>query len=128
MTLASLFRSSTLSMADFLLFTVLKIGCVIFLVLLPMVAYTVLVERKISAYIQDRLGPNRVGPWGIWQPLADAVKALLKEDFTPSHVRKAYFWLAPALSIIPAFLVVAIIPFGSNWGRQKMVIADLNVG
>lgn len=115
-------------MVDFVIFSALKIGCVIFLVLLPLVAYTVLVERKISAYIQDRLGPNRVGPWGIWQPLADGVKAFLKEDFTPSHVRKAYFWLAPALAVIPALLVVAIIPFGSNWGGQKMVIADLNVG
>jgi len=112
----------------FLVFTMVKILCVIFLFLLPMFAYGVLVERKISAYIQDRVGPNRVGPWGIWQPVADGVKAFFKEDFTPGHVRKVYFWLAPALAVIPALLVIAIIPFGSNWGRQKMVIADLNVG
>ena len=113
---------------QFLLFSTLKIVAAIFLVLLPMVAYSVLAERKISAFIQDRVGPNRVGPFGIWQPLADGLKSFLKEDFTPAHVRKAYFWLAPALSLIPAFLTVAVIPFGSFLGKQKMVIADLNVG
>ena len=113
---------------QFLLFSTLKIGAAIFLVLLPMVAYSVLAERKISAFIQDRVGPNRVGPFGIWQPLADGLKSFVKEDFTPAHVRKAYFWLAPAVSLIPAFLTVAVIPFGSFLGKQKMVIADLNVG
>ncbi|MDB6023758.1 MAG: NADH-quinone oxidoreductase subunit [Pedosphaera sp.] len=112
-------------------------------VLLTMVAYTVLVERKVSAFIQDRVGPNRVtfpligsipviGPlltrMGIWQPLADGLKSFLKEDFTPGHVRKIYFWLAPAITMIPAFLTVAVIPFGSNIGHQQMVIANLNVG
>ena len=113
---------------QFLLFSTLKIVAAIFLVLLPMVAYSVLAERKISAFIQDRVGPNRVGPFGIWQPLADGLKSFVKEDFTPAHVRKAYFWLAPALSLIPAFLTVAVIPFGSFLGKQQMVIADLNVG
>ncbi|MBI5775123.1 MAG: NADH-quinone oxidoreductase subunit NuoH [Verrucomicrobia bacterium] len=127
---------------NFLIFAVLKIAAVLG-VLMTMVAYAVLAERKISAFIQDRVGPNRVslpligsipiiGPlltrWGIWQPLADGVKSFLKEDFTPSHVRKIYFWLAPAIALVPAFLVVAVIPFGSTLGAQKMVIADLNVG
>jgi NADH-quinone oxidoreductase subunit H len=62
------------------------------------------------------------------QPAADAVKSFLKEDFTPAHVRKAYFWLAPAIVMIPSLMTVAIIPFGSQLGSQKMVIADLNVG
>lgn len=110
-----------------LLFSVLKIACV-FPVLMLMVAYSTLAERKVSAWIQDRHGPNRVGPAGIWQPIVDGVKSFLKEDFTPSHVHKAYFWLAPMISMIPALLTVAIIPFGSQIGRQKMVIADLNVG
>ncbi len=124
-------------------FSVLKILGVLFLALLPMVAYSVLAERKISAFIQDRQGPNRVslplvgsipilGPLltklGIWQPLADGVKSILKEDFTPSYVRKAYFWLAPAITLVPAFMTVGVIPFGSTLGSQKMVIADLNVG
>ena len=125
-----------------LLWTLVKIVCVVG-VLLGMVAYSVLVERKVSAFIQDRVGPNRVtlpligsipilGPFlarcGIWQPLADGLKSFLKEDFTPAHVRKVYFWLAPAITMIPAFLTVAVIPFGSTLGRQKMVIADLDVG
>src|SRR5678815_3226454 len=127
---------------NFILITLLKIVCVIVPVL-TMVAYAVLVERKISAFIQDRVGPNRTAPpWieaipvigpfltrlGIFQPIADGVKFLLKEDFTPAHVRKVYFWLAPAITMVPAFLVLAVIPFGSNLGGERMVIADLNVG
>src|SRR5437773_9011501 len=112
---------------QFIFFSFVKIVCVV-LPLLLIVAYAVLVERKLSAMIQDRIGPNRVGPGGIWQPVADAIKAFLKEDLTPQHVRKVYFWLAPGISMIPALLTVAIIPFGSNLGAQKMVIADLNVG
>ena len=112
---------------QFALFSGIKIICV-FSILMFIVAYAVWVERKVSAAIQDRRGPNRVGPFGLLQPAADAVKAFLKEDFTPAHVRKAYFWLAPAVVMIPSLLTVAIIPFGSNLGGQKMVIADLNVG
>ncbi len=112
---------------NFIIFSVIKIVCVVPL-LLVIVAYAVLIERRVAAMIQDRLGPNRVGPAGIWQPLADGIKSLLKEDFTPQHVRKVYFWLAPAITMIPALLTVAIIPFGSNLGAQKMVIANLNVG
>ena len=127
---------------QFVFFTLLKIGCVLG-PLLTLVAYAVLAERKVSAFIQDRVGPNRVnlpligsipvlGPFltklGFWHPLVDGVKSFIKEDFTPAHVRKIYFWLAPAISLVPAFLVVAVIPFGSTLGAQKMVIADLNVG
>src|SRR5437899_6026558 len=112
---------------QFVLFSSLKILCV-FSVLMFIVAYAVWVERKVSAAIQDRRGPNRVGIFGLLQPLADAIKAFLKEDFTPAHVRKAYYWLAPAIVMIPSLLTVAIIPFGSRLGGQKMVIADLDVG
>jgi len=113
---------------NFILFSAIKILCVIFLVVLPMVAYSVLAERRISAWIQDRVGPNRVGPFGLAQPITDVLKLFLKEDFTPDTVKKAYFWLAPAITLIPAFMTVAVIPFGSYLGQQKMVIADLNVG
>src|SRR5512143_1040414 len=113
--------------APFVLFCGLKIICV-FSVLMFIVAYAVWVERKVSAAIQDRQGPNRVGPFGLLQPAADAVKAFLKEDFTPAYVRKAYYWLAPAIVMIPSLLTIAVIPFGSNLGEQPMVIADLNVG
>src|SRR5437667_8462611 len=110
-----------------LFFSAVKIVCVVG-VLLFIVNYAVLVERKLSAFIQDRLGPNRLGPGGIWQPIADGLKFILKEDYTPDHVRKVYFWLAPAIAMVPALLTIAVIPFGSMLGHQQMVIADLNVG
>src|SRR5947207_2296274 len=121
---------------QFLLFSFVKIVLVI-LPLLGMVAYAVLVERKISAFIQNRMGPNRVGlpilfglgkSMGLGQPIADGIKFVLKEDYTPAHVRKGYFWLAPAIAMVPALLTIAVIPFGSMLGQQQMVIADLNVG
>ncbi|HTD88327.1 MAG TPA: NADH-quinone oxidoreductase subunit NuoH [Candidatus Binatia bacterium] len=114
-------------MSSFLLFSAIK-AVAVFGAVLTMFAYAVLVERRVAAFIQDRIGPNRVGPFGLLQPLADGVKSLLKEDFTPEHVRKIYFWLAPAITMVPAFLTVAVIPFGSMLGGQRMVIADLNVG
>ena len=127
MILAMTPTSASASFSEFALFSAAKVLCV-FAVLMFIVAYAVWVERKVSAAIQDRRGPNRVGIFGLLQPLADMIKAFLKEDFTPGHVRKAYFWLAPAIVMIPSLLTVAIIPFGSQLGNQKMVIADLNVG
>ena len=114
--------------------TLLKVIAV-FAVVMPMVAYAVVAERRISAWIQDRIGPNRVGiPFtnikllGLGQPLADGIKSLVKEDLTPAHVRKAFYWMAPALVLVPSFVVLAVVPFGSMLGAQKMVIADLDVG
>ena len=112
---------------QFTLFSALKILGV-FSVLMFMVAYAVWVERKTARSSRTGVGPNRVGLFGLLQPAADAVKAFLKEDFTPGHVRKVYFWLAPAIVMIPSLLTLAVIPFGSQLGAQKMVIADLNVG
>jgi NADH-quinone oxidoreductase subunit H len=129
---------------QFVLFSIVKI-LIAFGVVMTFVAYAVLVERKVSAWIQDRVGPNRATPFfaqylpiigpalvrlGIFQPMADGLKFLLKEDFTPSYVRKVYFWLAPAVSVIPALMTIAVIPFGSTLGNpaNPMVIADLNVG
>jgi NADH-quinone oxidoreductase subunit H len=112
---------------QFVLFSAIKVVGV-FAVVMPVVAYAVYAERRIAAFIQDRLGPNRVGWFGLLQPVADGVKSFLKEDFTPAHVRKAYFWLAPMIVMIPSLLTMAVIPFGSKMGGQKMVIADLNVG
>ncbi|HTV42673.1 MAG TPA: NADH-quinone oxidoreductase subunit NuoH [Candidatus Sulfotelmatobacter sp.] len=127
---------------NFLIFSVIKIAFGIG-ILHAIAAYAVLVERKVSAWIQDRVGPNRVAPpfvkyipvvghiltrWGVFQPLADGLKFMLKEDFTPAGVHKAYFWLAPAVAMIPSILVIAVIPFGSQFGNQQMVIANLNVG
>ena len=112
---------------QFTLFSGIKILGV-FTVLMTSVAYSVWVERKVAAAIQDRIGPNRAGIFGLLQPACDGIKSFLKEDFTPDHVRKVYFWLAPAVTMIPALMTVAVIPFGSTMGAQKMVIADLNVG
>lgn len=126
----------------FLALSLVKI-LLVFAVVMTMVAYAVLVERKVSAFIQDRVGPNRAAPffarylpylgprlvrWGIFQPIADALKAILKEDYTPAHVRPVYFWIAPALAMVPALLTLAVIPFGSRLGSESMVIADLDVG
>jgi len=112
---------------QFALFTAVKVLAA-FGVLMFLVAYIVLVERRVCAFIQDRLGPNRVGPFGLLQPAADAVKAFLKEEITPSYVRRAFYILAPMLAMMPAILNLAVIPFGSQLGHQRMVLADLNVG
>jgi NADH-quinone oxidoreductase subunit H len=97
-------------------------------VVLGIMNYAVYAERRISALIQDRLGPNRVGPAGLFQPIADAAKFLLKEDFTPAHVNTFYYWLAPCLAMIPAITTLAVVPFGSTLFGVPMVIADINVG
>ena len=136
----------------FLIASVAKIVFLTFLVILPMVAYSVYAERRFSAIIQDRVGPNRVGIpltlfgfkkdiqilgiGGLLQPMADGLKFLLKEDFTPGHVNKFYYWLAPCLTMVPALLTCAVMPFGSELDLSwfgvtqpiKAVIADLNVG
>lgn len=104
-------------------------------------------ERKIAAYMQDRLGPNRVGPAGILQPIADAIKFFFKEDVLPGHVDKVLYVLAPTLALLPVFLAFAAIPFGPGMGlahgfltpasaasasdpflRIDMVLANLDVG
>jgi NADH-quinone oxidoreductase subunit H len=113
--------------AQFTLFTAVKvIGA--FAVMMFMVAYIVLVERKLCASIQDRIGPNRAGPFGLLQPVADGIKAFFKEEVTPAHVRKIFYVLAPMIVLMPAILNLAVIPFGSKLGRQDMVLANLNVG
>lgn len=135
-----------------LITSVVKIIFLTFLVIMPMVAYSVYAERRFSAVIQDRVGPNRVGIpltlfglkkdiqilgiGGLVQPLADGLKFFLKEDFTPRTVNTFYFWLAPCLTIVPALMTCAVLPFGSELDLSflglaqpvKAVIADLNVG
>ncbi len=90
---------------------ILKIGVVVG-VSQGTVAYLILVERKIAAYAQDRIGPNRAGPFGILQPLADGAKMLLKEDVIPRYVSKPTFILAPMIAIIAATIGFAVVPFG----------------
>src|SRR6266446_4662550 len=105
-----------------------KIIGILFVVILPMVAYSVYAERRVSAFIQDRPGPNRVGPAGLFQPIADISKLLFKEDFTPRNVNTFYYWLAPCLAMVPAIITIAVVPFGSTLLGVPMVIADINVG
>src|SRR5580765_8627834 len=115
-------------MDSFLIITsLLKIVAVLFLILF-MVSYAVYAERRVSAFIQDRQGPNRVGPAGLFQPIADMFKLLLKEDFTPRAANTFYYWLAPCLAVMPAIITFAVVPFGSTLFGVPMVIADVNVG
>ena len=124
---------------------VTKIIAFTFMVVLPLVPISVYFERRFSAIIQDRVGPNRVGIpltlfgakkdfhlFGLVQPIADGLKLFLKEDFTPDHVRKAFYWLAPVLTVVPALITVCVVPFGPDvtlFGHtEKLVIADLDVG
>src|SRR5436189_924383 len=112
----------------FIITSLLKIVGILFIVILPMVSYAVYAERKVSAAIQDRLGPNRVGPAGLLQPIADMFKLLLKEDFTPRAANTFYYWLAPCLAVMPAIITIAVVPFGSTLFGVPMIIADVNVG
>ena len=122
-----------------------KIVTLTFIVVLPLVPISVYFERRFSAIIQDRVGPNRVGIplslfgfkkdfhfFGLIQPMADGIKLFLKEDFTPNYVRKSFYWLAPALTVVPALITVCVVPFGSPitiFGHtEKLVIADIDVG
>ncbi|MCH2136295.1 MAG: NADH-quinone oxidoreductase subunit NuoH [Phycisphaerales bacterium] len=96
-------------------------------------AYLILLERKICAWVQDRVGPNRVGPKGLLQPIADGLKLFMKEDFTPKGVDKVLFTLAPALTVLPALIGFLIIPWAGtldmgSWGTVQVMGADLNVG
>ena len=82
--------------------------------LLICVAMLTLMERKVSAWMQDRLGPNRVGPYGLLQVLADGLKFVLKEEFVPKNADKVLFILAPCISLITAMLAFAVVPFGAT--------------
>jgi NADH-quinone oxidoreductase subunit H len=125
----------------FLIWTSLLKTVGLLAIILGFVSYTVYAERKVCAFIQDRVGPNRVGIpltllgmkkdvplLGLGQPIADALKLLLKENFIPNSVNKFYFYIAPKLTMIPPILVLAVLPFGSSLFGVPMVIADINVG
>ncbi len=106
--------------------SLLIIGIALF-VLLTVAAYTVYAERKVAAFIQQRPGPNRVGPLGLLQPLADVVKLLLKEDIVPTQGDKRIHFAAPIISVVIALTTFAVIPFGHN-GTRPIMVSDVNVG
>jgi len=118
-------------MVDTFIIPLLKIVIVLNATLVG-VTYMVLLERKVIAWAQSRLGPMRVGPYGILQPVADAVKLMLKEDITPTKADKWVFTLAPIIAMVPALIVYAVIPFGpevSLFGRKvTLYVTDINVG
>jgi len=118
--------------------TIVKIVLVLFVVL-TLVAYLTFAERRVSAFIQDRIGPNRVGPFGLLQPLADGVKFIFKEDIIPRDASKYIYIAAPAFSLVTAIIALAVIPIGRGFETTifgllqdpifvKLQIADLNVG
>ncbi len=114
------FNQTTIS---YVIWPFIQIGAVVTAVAF-WAAYASYLERKISAFMQARLGPMRVGPWGLLQPIADAVKLLTKEDFKPDKADTYIFFFAPFISVAAAFIVFAVIPFGPDWGT----ITDVNIG
>jgi NADH-quinone oxidoreductase subunit H len=113
------------------IFLLVKLG-LIMVGLLLIAAYLVLVERKLLGRLQIRYGPNRAGPFGIMQPIADSIKMLTKEDTVPAAADRFIFFLAPAVVATSALLIFAVVPLGRDltiWGRQvPLVVADLNIG
>lgn len=116
---------------EFLVISIVKI-VVVLLVILTLVANLVYAERRVSAFIQNRIGPNRVGPWGLLQAPADVLKLFIKEEIVPAKANRAIHTLAPMISITVALVTFAVIPFGDHislFGSEiKLMIADVNIG
>jgi NADH-quinone oxidoreductase subunit H len=100
-------------MTDLLLEWLIKI-LVIFFILITVVAYLSYIERRVASFIQLRVGPNRVGPFGLLQPLADGLKFIFKEDIIPLQANKWLYIVAPAIAIVPALMSFIVIPYGSE--------------
>ena len=115
---------------------VIPIIKMLFIVHLLVIGVMVMIwsERRVSGWIQDRLGPNRVGPQGLLQPIADGIKFLFKEDLIPNHVDKPLYVLAPAMLLVPAMIAIAVVPFGGTITIEgldnpiPLQIADINIG
>src|SRR6266571_3012067 len=107
-------------------------GAIVIFALLTAFAYMTLIERRVVAKMQGRLGPNRAGPFGLFQPLADAIKMAFKEQIVPSQAKKVTYLIAPVISVIVALSAFAVVPIGNNWidGKHTVwdpFIADINV-
>ena len=120
-----------MGIGTYILISIVKIALAVF-ILLTAVAYTVLLERKVVARMQNRWGPSRVGPFGIWQPLADGLKFIFKEDLTPPYVNKPLYILAPVIAVTTALTSIAVIPVGPliKLGSisTPIQITDINIG
>jgi NADH-quinone oxidoreductase subunit H len=118
-------------MIDYVVIPLVQVA-ILLVGVLTAVAYLVLLERKVQAWVQVRLGPMRVGPHGLLQPVADIVKLLVKEDITPARADKWIYTLAPVIVLVPALIVFAVIPFGTEvtlFGVTiPLYVADLNIG
>src|SRR5262245_20404997 len=108
---------------NYVIWPFIQIGLVV-VITTGWVAYATYLERKISAFMQARLGPMRIGPWGLLQPIADGIKLLTKEEFIPDNADSWIFFLAPYIAVLAAFIVVAVVPFGLDCA----VIIDVNIG
>jgi len=108
--------------AQFVLWALIKIVVILF-GLLGVVSYLTFAERKVAGHIQARTGPNRVGPFGLLQPIADVLKLFFKEEFIPAGANKVVFHIAPMLAVIPALVTFSVVPMGPNF-----TVTDLNVG
>jgi NADH-quinone oxidoreductase subunit H len=111
---------------------VIKSAIVIF-ALLTAFAYMTLIERRVVAKLQGRLGPNRAGPAGMFQPVADAIKMIFKEQIVPTQAKKAIYMVAPIISLVVALCAFAVVPIGNSWvdGKTSVwdpVIGDVNIG
>ncbi len=108
-------------------------GAIVIFALLTAFAYMTLIERRVVAKLQGRLGPNRAGPWGMLQPVADALKMAFKEQIVPSQAKKAIYLIAPIISVVVALCAFAVVPIGRAWETGKPsvwdpIIGDINVG
>src|SRR3989442_2445289 len=109
---------------QFVLWAMVKIVVILF-TMLTVVSYMIYAERKVAGHMQARVGPNRVGPFGLLQPAADVLKLFFKEEFTPEGANKVIFHIAPMLAVIPALVVFSVVPFGP---QDALRVTDINVG
>src|SRR4051812_21434550 len=118
-------------MTEFIIYKLIMCG-VIFAITLGVAAYSTYAERKVAAFMQDRIGPDRAGPFGLLQPMADGLKFLMKEEIIPVVSNRFLFVLGPCIAMLTALMAGVLIPWGNtiviNGTEYPLQIADLNVG